>query len=93
MGLAEFYGRQQAMKSTISFLKKHNDKETGISFYYLNEPALRNCEAEFHLYTRLMNDTEQTVLETYTYPLLEGAPKILNYADDVRNFNLKEQVT
>ena len=93
VGLAEFYGRQQAMKSTISFLKKHTDSETGISFYYLNEPALRNCEAEFHLYTRLMNDTEQTVLETYTYPLLEGAPKILNYTDDVRNFNLKEQVT
>lgn len=80
------------MKSTISFLKKRTDPETGISFYYLNEPALRNCEAEFHLYTRLMNDTEQTVLETYTYPLLKGAPKILNYADDVRNFNLKEQV-
>lgn len=93
VGLAEFYGRQQAMKSTISFLKKHTDSETGISNYYLNEPALKNCEAEFRLYTRLMNDTEQTVLETYTYPLLEGAPKILNYADDVRNFNLKEQVT
>ena len=93
VGLAEFYGRQQAMKSTISFLKKRTDSETGISFYYLNEPALRNCEAEFHLYTRLMNDTEQTVLETYTYPLLEGAPKILNYTEDVRNFNLKEQVT
>lgn len=92
VGLAEFYGRQQAMKSTISFLKKRTDPETGISFYYLNEPALRNCEAEFHLYTRLMNDTEQTVLETYTYPLLTGTPKILNYNDDVRNFNLKEQV-
>ena len=93
VGLAEFYGRQQAMKSAISFLKKHIDSETGISSYYLNEPALRNCEAEFRLYTRLMNDTEQTVLETYTYPLLEGAPKILNYTEDVRNFNLKEQVT
>lgn len=92
VGLAEFYGRQQAMKSTISFLKKHTDSETGISFYYLNEPALRNCEAEFHLYTRLMNDTEQTVLETYTYPLLEGTPKILNYADDVRNFNMEQKI-
>ena len=92
VGLAEFYGRQQAMKSTISFLKKHTDSETGISFYYLNEPALRNCEAEFHLYTRLMNDTEQTVLETYTYPLLEGTPKILNYTDDVRNFNMEQKV-
>ena len=79
VGLAEFYGRQQAMKSTISF-------------YYLNEPALRNCEAEFRLYTRLMNDTEQTVIETYTYPLLYGAPKILNYTEDVRNFNMEQKV-
>lgn len=92
VGLAEFYGRQQAMKSTISFLKKRTDKETGISFYYLNEPALRNCEAEFHLYTRLMNDTEQTVIETYTYPLLTGTPKILNYTEDVRNFNMEQKV-
>ena len=92
VGLAEFYGRQQAMKSTISFLKKRTDPKTGISFYYLNEPALRNCQSEFHLYTRLMNDTENTVLQTYTYPLLTGTPKILNYNDDVRNFNLKEQI-
>jgi hypothetical protein len=77
------------MKSTISFLKKHVDPETGISFYILNEPAYRNTMSEFHLYTRLMNNTEQTVLETYTYPLLEGTPKILNYADDVRNFNME----
>lgn len=92
VGLAEFYGRQQAIKSTISFLKKHTDSGTGISFYYLNEPAYRNTMSEFHLYTRLMNDTEQTVLETYTYPLLEGTPKILNYADDVRNFNMEQKV-
>lgn len=92
VGLAEFYGRQQAMKSTISFLKKHTDSETGISFYNLNEPAYRNTMSEFHLYTRLMNDTEQTVLETYTYPLLEGTPKILNYADDVRNFNMEQKI-
>ena len=39
-----------------------------------------------------MNDTERTVIETYTYPLLEGTPKILNYSDDIRNFNIKEQV-
>jgi hypothetical protein len=77
------------MKSTISFLKKHTDKETGISSYYLNEPAYRNTLSEFHLYTRLMNDTEQTVIETYTYPLLCGTPKILNYTDDVRNFNME----
>lgn len=92
VGLAEFYGRQQAMKSTISFLKKHTDPETGISFYNLNEPAYRNTISEFHLYTRLMNDTEQTVIETYTYPLLEGLPKILNYTEDVRNVNMEQKI-
>ena len=90
--LAEFYGRQKASKSTISFLIKTYDNETGISFYKPNMPALYNCENEFHLYNRLVNDTEETVRLTYTYPLLEGAPKILNYNDDSRNFNMGEAV-
>lgn len=90
--LAEFYGRQKASKSTISFLIKTYDNETGISFYKPNMPALYNCENEFHLYNRLVNDTEETVRLTYTYPLLEGAPKILNYNDDIRNFNMGEAI-
>ena len=90
--LAEFYGRQKASKSTISFLVKKTDSETGIPFYIPNRPAQYNIENEYHLYTRLMKDTEQTVLETYTYPLLEGAPKILNYTEDIRNLDIKEQV-
>lgn len=90
--LAEFYGRQKASKSTISFLVKKTDNETGISFYIPNRPAQYNIENEYHLYTRLMENTEQTVLETYTYPLLEGAPKILNYTEDIRNLDIKEQV-
>lgn len=91
--LAEFYGAQQASKSTISFLIKENNPETGISFYKPNIPAYLNCDAEFHLYTRLVNNTEATVLQTYSYPLLEGAPKILNYGEEIHNFNLKEAVT
>ena len=90
--LAEFYGEQKASKSTISFLLKKQDPETGISFYIPNTPARLNTEAEFHLYTRLMEDTENTVRQTYTYPLLSGAPKILNYNEDIRNFNLEEAV-
>ena len=90
--LAEFYGEQKASKSTISFLLKKQDPETGISFYIPNTPARLNTEAEFHLYTRLMEDTEATVRQTYTYPLLSGAPKILNYNEDIRNFNLEEAV-
>lgn len=39
-----------------------------------------------------MEDTEATVRQTYTYPLLSGAPKILNYNEDIRNFNLEEAV-
>lgn len=91
--LAEFYGAQQASKFAISFLIKHYDPESDISFYEVNQPAYLNCQAEFDLYTRLMERTEATVLETYSYPLLEGAPKILNYNEDIRNFNFKEAVT
>lgn len=90
--LAEFYGRQKASKSTISFLIKTYDSETGISIYKPNMPALYNCENEFHLYNRLVNDTENTVRLTYSYPLLEGAPKILNYNEDIRDFNIGEAV-
>lgn len=90
--LAEFYGAQQASKFSISFLIKHYEPETGISFYEVNQPAYLNCQAEFDLYTRLMEHTEATVLQTYSYPLLEGTPKILSYNDDIRNFNFKEIV-
>lgn len=90
--LAEFYGRQKASKSTISFLIKTTDYKTGISFYKINMPALYNCENEFHLYNRLMNDTEATVRLMYTYPLLEGAPKILNYSDDIKGYNIEQRI-
>lgn len=90
--LAEIYGRQKASKSSISFLKKKTNPETGISFYEPNIPAYLNCQNEFHLYTRLMENTEETVRLMYSYPLLEGAPKILNYSDDIRNFNFEEAI-
>lgn len=92
VALAEFYGRQKAAKSTISFLIKKTNPETGISFYYPNTPARLNAENEFQLYTRLVNNTEETVLQTYTYPLLNGAPQILDYNEDIRNFNLESQI-
>lgn len=90
--LAEFYGRQKATKSTTIFLKKKTNEETGISFYELNIPAYLNVQHEFQLYTRLVNSTAETVRLTYSYPLLEGAPKILNYNEDIRNFNFNEAI-
>lgn len=90
--LAEFYGTQKGLKSKTLFLKKKIDEQTGISFYVINEPAFYNCQHEFHFYTRLMNNTEQVVIQSYSYPLLEGAPKIINYSDDIRVFSLKEQL-
>ena len=90
--LAEFYGRQEGMKSTVAFLIKRTDKDTGISFYSLNKPAQLNCEYEFQFYTRLMQNTDEMVRLSYTYPLLEGAPKILNYNEDIRNFNIETAV-
>lgn len=90
--LAEFYGTQKGLKSKTLFLKKRTDSQTGISFYTVNEPALYNCQREFQLYTRLIGNTEQAVLESYSYPLLEGAPKILNYNDDIKYFTIEEKV-
>ena len=90
--LAEFYGRQKATKSTTIFLKKKTNEETGISFYELNIPAYLNVQREFQLYTRLVNSTAETVRLTYSYPLLEGAPKILDYNEDIRNFNFNEAI-
>lgn len=90
--LAEFYGQQKASKLTTKFVKKRINNETGKPIYVINEPAYLNCQNEFNLYTRLINDTTATVIETYSYPLLEGAPKILDYTTDVRNFNLEEKI-
>ena len=90
--LAEFYGRQKATKSTTIFLKKKTNEETGISFYELKIPAYLNVQREFQLYTRLVNSTAETVRLTYSYPLLEGAPKILDYNEDIRNFNFNEAI-
>lgn len=90
--LAEIYGRQKASKSTISFLIKEYDAKTGISFYRPNMPAYLNCQSEYRLYTRLVSNTEETVKMMYSYPLLEGSPKILNYNDDIREANIKEAV-
>lgn len=88
--LAEFFGTQKSIKSQILFLKKVIDSNTNTVSYKINKPALLNCQAELNLYTRLMTDTERTVLQTYSYPLLEGAPKILNYQDDIRDYNIEE---
>lgn len=92
VALAEFYGHQKAAKSTISFLIKKINPETGISFYYPNIPARLNAENEFHLYTQLINNTEETVRLMYSYPLLNGLPQILDYNEDIRNFNLEAQI-
>lgn len=90
--LAEFYGRQKASKLATKFVKKRINHETQEAIYTINEPAYLNCQNEFHLYTRLVNDTQATVLSTYNYPLLEGEPKILDYTSDIRNFNLEEKI-
>lgn len=92
VALAEFYGRQKAAKSKVSFLIKKIDTETGAPTYYINMPARLNAENEYNLYTRLMSNTEETVRLTYSYPLLAGEPQILDYNEDVRNFNLEFEI-
>lgn len=88
--LAEFYGAQKAAKSSVSFLIK--ESEGGEAVYKVNIPAYLNCQSEYKLYTKLVNNTEQTVLETYSYPLLNGAPKILDYNSDIKLYNLATKV-
>lgn len=88
--LAEFYGTQKGTKSKIIFLKKKENPE-GNAYYTVNEAAYYNCQSEVRLYTKLMENTEETVRLSYSYPLLTGAPKILNYNDDIRTYTLKEQ--
>lgn len=90
--LAEFYGAQQASKSTISFLIKDQDSENSTPHYRLNIPAMLSCERDFKTYQALMNNTTEAVQQLYTYPLLEGSPKIITYNDDIRNSNINETI-
>mgnify|MGYP003297293577 CR=1 FL=1 len=38
-----------------------------------------------------MNNTEDAVKMLYSYPLLEGSPKIINY-EEIKNFNFKSDI-
>lgn len=88
--LAQFYGEQTRAKSTVSFIIRKVNSDGKFRFE-VNMPAFYNCENELNLYNRLINNTEETVQLMYTYPLLEGSPKIISYAEDIRNFNLEQQ--
>ena len=89
--LAEAYGRQTAGKIKTIYIKK-DIMVDGAPHYRVNEPAFHNSAREFQFYSQLMQNTEQAVIQSYSYPLLEGTPKILDYNEDIRNFNLKEQI-
>ena len=54
-------------------------------------PAFLNCQRELQVYNRLMNNTEDAVKMLYSYPLLEGSPKIINY-EEIKNFNFKSDI-
>lgn len=90
LALAQFYGEQKRAKSTISFVIRKVNSDGKFRFE-INMPAFYNCENELNLYNRLVNNTEETVQLMYTYPLLEGSPKIISYTEDIRNFNLEQQ--
>ena len=89
--LAEAYGRQQAGKVKTLYVKKKLNPNTGEPYYEVNEPAYLDVKREFHFYLQLESHFEETVLQNYTYPLLEGSPRILKY-DEIRDFNFKSQI-
>lgn len=90
--LGEAYGAQKAGKFTTIYVKKkskfNNEKQQTVTYYEVNMPAYLNSQREYQLYNKLINATESTVLETYSYPLLNGEPQIVNF-EEIRNFNLK----
>lgn len=92
VALAEFYGGQQGMKSNFIFILKQIDPITNQTKFTLNKPAFLNYQRNLKNFYELRDNENEAVLSLYSYPLLEGAPEILNYNDDVRNFNLELKV-
>lgn len=75
---AEFYGSQIASKSSISFLVKRETK------YEINIPALLDLEYEFQRCKALINSPQTAIQEFYSFPLLEGKVKVLDYKEDIK---------
>lgn len=92
VALAEFYGEQQGIKSNFIFILKQKDPITGQIKFTLNQPAFLNYQRNLKNFCELRDNSNDAVLSFYSYPLLEGAPEILNYNEDVRNFNLEIKV-
>lgn len=94
MALAQFYGWQQGAKSKTLFLTKRT-LPSGEFEFRPNEKALLAERKNFKTYTRLMSDTENAVTQLYSFPLLEGKPKIVT-TDTMReenyNFILKSLI-
>lgn len=92
VALAEFYGEQQGLKSNFIFILKQIDPVTKQTKFTLNQPAFLNYQRNLKNFYELRDNTNNAVSTLYSYPLLEGAPEILNYSEDIRNFNLEMKV-
>lgn len=92
VALAEFYGGQQGLKSDFIFILKQIDPVTKQPKFTLNQPAFLNYQRNLKNFYELLDNTNNAVSTLYSYPLLTGAPEILNYTEDIRNFNLEIKV-
>lgn len=78
--LAEFYGAQQAAKFKTIYLTKKILKN-GKNQYELNVPALLGLQRDMQTYQILMDNTQEGIKTLYSFPLLTGEPKLLEYKD------------
>ena len=88
--LAKFYGTQLSMRFATRFLVENYD-DRGQPYYSINEPAKLNLLRRADQYNKLVGNTEETVKDMYSYPLLEGEPRILDYMD-IRSEDMREAV-
>lgn len=78
--LAEFYGAQTAAKFSTIYLTKKIFSD-GKKQYEVNRPALLGLQRDMQTYQILMDNTQEAIKELYSFPLLTGEPKLLEYKD------------
>jgi hypothetical protein len=88
--LAKFYGTQLSMRFATRFLVENYD-DRGQPYYSINEPAKLNLLRRADQYNKLVGNTDETVKDMYSYPLLEGEPRILDFTD-IRTTDMKEAI-
>lgn len=91
IALAEFYGIQTSMKMNFNFILKKKNEITNEIEFSLNEPAFLNYQYNLKNFLELKNNTKESVEKYFSYPLLNGNPKIISY-DEIKNEEQNEKL-